>query len=300
MTLITELLSTQLKKAGVDLNNPDVKTFIEHPELSKIEAPEPVKAAFDGLFTVEGGKNNEELSRHFKAIHLNGVDSTLEDVIKGLSDTQKAELKALTLPDGKPDTLKRMRRAMEMVKETEAATYSEKIKNKDKVAEELQQKSIEWANKEIEYAKQLAKKDAEHNNTVTAMLIDNFFSGVEYGNSQEADVNIELSKTLLAKELAAKGAKIKRDGLKLKLLNAKSEETELAYMEGNKEIGFDELAKRMLAEKKMLKVSDPTPPAPKYPQYQPPAPALGQRQVDTSQFDSAIGDLQQNGAYQKV
>ena len=83
MATTGEVLSKLLTRAGVDVNSDNLKTVLGMPQLSEVQLPDEVAEQMNSRFlTVDDAKNNADLFNHFKAVHLNGVDAGLEELIK--------------------------------------------------------------------------------------------------------------------------------------------------------------------------------------------------------------------------
>lgn len=203
----------------------------------------------EDILTLDLARNNPDLKAHFHAQAFNGIDATIDELAKanGLSDDQIAELKA------EKATGKRLNLFNKLVNETYAAKIKDAGKDKSSTAQaEIDRLTAEAKAIKESYEAKLAEKEKSLNDT----LFNFEYDGV-LGKHQLA---VELSKDILRPQtlawIADKGAKVVRgeDG-KLKLVNAN--DPTLDFTLNNEKPSVDGLVSALLAEKKLLKVTEP-------------------------------------------
>jgi hypothetical protein len=251
MATIKDTITTLAKKAGIDVN--DAKYA---PLLAALagDIPDEIATAIDSnLFNVDIAKNHSALDKHFKVKNLNGVDAKIKAVASknGLTDEEVAEIFA------EPSSYERIELLNEKVKEKLQTTLGGSD-DKKKLIADIQKLNADIvaiktnSQKELQAAKEAAEND------VLNYAVDSHLQSQKYANEDiPVKVNATTANILLQNYLKEKGAKlVRRDG-ELVLINANS--PDLDYMENNQKVKFSDLTAKVLADNKLLKVSDPTP-----------------------------------------
>jgi hypothetical protein len=95
---IGELINSLAQKAGLAVDDANLKKLLEAPELASVQVPDEVGAALDtGLLSIEAAKNNHpDIKRKYFAEAFNGIDNQLIRLIETdtFSDEELAEIKA--------------------------------------------------------------------------------------------------------------------------------------------------------------------------------------------------------------
>jgi hypothetical protein len=235
---IGEAFTVFAKAAGLDL------TEAKYADILAIQGDMK-----EDILTIDLARNNPDLKAHFHAQAFNGIDATLDELAKtnGLTEEQITELKA------EKTTGKRLNLFNKLVTES----LNAKIKDAGKGNTQTAQAEIDRLTGELKtvketYESKLAEKDKSLNDTLFNLEYDGVI-----GKHQLA---VELSKDILRPQtlawIAEKGAKVVRgeDG-KLKLVNAN--DPTLDFTLNNDKPSVDGLVSALLAEKKLLKVTDP-------------------------------------------
>ena len=243
-TFISELA----KNAGYD----ETKLI----DLLSINAQIPddlVNAINSNLMTMDTAKNNIELKKYFHAQALNGVDAELKSVLSEieLDDENRSAIESET------STYKKVSKSLKLVKELQekkasATTKTEKTelqKEIDKLNNDIKALRNQSEEKEREYQSKLES-------TLTEYQLNSILSSKNYAlDGIPKDVLTQTAKNLLQSELAKKGVKIVRDNDNLKLVRAES--PDLDYRENNTPVNIGDFVDSVLANNKLLKVSDP-------------------------------------------
>lgn len=212
-----------------------------------------VNAVNSNLMTLDTAKNNIELKKYFHAQALNGIDAELKNVLSELEldDESKQAIESET------SSYKRVSKSLKLVKELEG----KKLQANTKGEKTELQKEIDRLNNEIKTTKvQMQEKESEFNtkleSTLTEYQLNSILSSKNYAfGDMPKDVLTLTAKNLLQSALTSKGVKIVRQNDNLKLVRA--EAPDLDYRENNTPVNIGDFVDRVLADNKLLKVSEP-------------------------------------------
>lgn len=250
---LKSLLQKLADKAGVDPAN---KEFLDL--LSKIDttADDSVYDSLDKFLTesmsLDIAKKHPEVKAHYQATVFNGID----DRIKSLSTEYGLDVADIEAIKAEPNSYEKVKLLTKFAK----AKVEKEFAGKGGEGKEALTKEIQKLNADI-----LAVKDASANEIKAAKeqsereiqdyAFESYLGSKKYANEEiPAEVNIMTAKNLTQSELQKLGAKlIRRDG-KLTLVNAAN--PELPFIKDNKEVSFSDLTDSILANNKLLKVSD--------------------------------------------
>ncbi len=250
-TLIKKLAA----KAGVKSDDPKLVELLS----VNAQIPDDIASALESLvpvgtdtLTLEAARNHPELLKHFNAKIFNGMDAKIFTLAEeyGLSDSDMDELKA------EKNSYEKLKLLNAKVSEKIEKKYSGKQADKQALLDEIKR-----LNNEVLDVKEGAKREhqtikSQAEADVVNYAIDSYLASKPFANKDiPLDVNVMTAKTLINKVLADKKAKIVRKGSELKLVN--SDDNALEHFENNKVISFRDLADSVLANNKLLQVSDP-------------------------------------------
>lgn len=233
-----------------------------------------INAVNSNLMTLDTAKNNIELKKYFHAQALNGIDAELKNVLSELEldDDSRQAIESET------SSYKRVSKSLKLVKELEA----KKLQANTKGEKTELQKEIDRLNNEIKTTKlQMQEKESEFNSklesTLTEYQLNSILSSKNYAfGDMPKDVLTLTAKNLLQSALTSKGVKIVRENDNLKLVRA--EAPDLDYRENNTPVNIGDFVDRVLADNKLLKVSE----------AEPKTVALQQQQITAPKTDNAF------------
>lgn len=97
--ILGDFLNNLAVKAGIKIDDADLKSLLSTPDLQKIQVPDNIASTIDSsLLSVDQAKNNHPaIAPHYKAQALNAVDVRLETIMNsaGLSQEVITELKGI-------------------------------------------------------------------------------------------------------------------------------------------------------------------------------------------------------------
>lgn len=259
---LTDFLDNVSAKVGKQ-NEQAIIDILSNANLTNINVADDVaNDIIKGLLTVESAKNNSDVKAHFTALALGSMDSEILNAIKTLelSEFEKeiSETKS---------TYEKHRKLFEKIKQANDTLKASQGKGEEN--EKVQKMLIERADE----INRLKKENSEFLKThvpmseikslkkanekqLTNYAINHVLSGVNYALTQTPkDVNMQLAKTLIEKELSGKAVVIRDEFGNLKL--KRYDDVSLDYYdETNKAVTFSDFANKVLADNSLLAVSD--------------------------------------------
>lgn len=244
---IGQLLANLAKKLNIDTTSDEWKEVVGiGVELDDDNAGKLEK----GLMTVEAAKSHKDVRNALRAETLNGLDSTLSDLVEELGievdDDFKAEKNSFT----------KVGKLARKIKEVEA----KKAGAGSKVDKEGYDKQLVDLNQQLKAAKQaLTDKEKEWNQTrendLTTFDIHKLLLGKNYALPKEMDPELKISTAFAAvnKELGQKGFQILRTETGLKMVN---KDGQPAFTETNDPVEVASFIDGTLARNKLLVTND--------------------------------------------
>ena len=248
MAAISKLLAELAKRAGVDL------TDAKYAPLLTIagDIPDEVDTAIQtNLFNIDAARNNNDLDKHFrgKALTIADKDILAAATKHGLTDDQINQLKT------EKNTYAKIGLLSDMVAEKITAALGDGG-DKKTLIEEAKKLNKDLADLRATAAQQLKEVQDGAENQILDYAVNSHFRSQSYANSEiPVEANSATARFLFDKTLKEKGAKLVRKDGELHLINASN--PDLDYMENNQPVKFTDLSKRILADNKLLKVTEP-------------------------------------------
>jgi len=255
---LQKLFENLAKKAGIDINEPEFKTALE--SIKDVQIKDETASEMESkLFDVETAKSNYDIKKHFTALALNGVDSELKSVIDEiLADNDDARNELY----GEKSTPKRVSVAIRKIKElTETKAKAEGKGDEGKAAkaqEQIDKLVSDFKTKESTFLQQIADKEKEKIEAITTLKKEVFFSGLKFANEFDIETNSLIAEQKINKALNEKGAKMVYNQQSGKFEMKRADDESLDYLdERNNKTSYEEFAKGVLTQNKLLAVSDP-------------------------------------------
>jgi hypothetical protein len=244
-----EHLNATFNKAGVDTDNPALVELIK--KVAALDISDELVTKFNTSYlTVEAAKSNSEIKKHFYAPALNGVDSEILNTIQELEIDE--DIKAEILAE--KNTYKRVNLLAKKVKELESKKSGATKGEKADLSKQIEALNGQIKEEKLNTAKLLGEKDKEYSDKLKNVYLTQKFSDpkLKYASELATQENFLLPKTILQKELAAKKLRVVIENEDLKL------ETEdgTPYFENNDKIEFTGFRDRVLAQHKLLEVTN--------------------------------------------
>lgn len=241
------VIADLLEKVGKDPNGEEYKAILG----IQSEIPEETVSAINGLMTEQAAKNNLSIKNHFIHSAYNPLDNEIHNQadLFELSDEDKDLLKS------EKSTGKKQKLLFNMLQNK----LKEKVKDKDpdsgKFKTEIENLRKQLSEKETEFNSKLSEKDSYHKNYVLGSKIESEFSKHPWSENYAPEMRSDLAKIALNKYLSSNGAKLALDEQNnLKIVKADNEELEY-FDNSNKKVTFTELAAKLMADNKFLRVS---------------------------------------------
>lgn len=258
MANVKEFISKLAKAAGMNPEtNEALKTLVENEALAKIEVDSTVDNFIcNTLMNEDAAKNNAKLADHFRAVMLNGIDKKLIDFSKDLElpDEVIAEITGIDKTVGKIDALKGKLRDLFEKKGTSKQSKEQFEIERKALNDRIAELTAEIPKIREEGKKQLSSHLKERDLT---QLLQSY----TYGLDIPKEAIIATAKTLLQNELSANkwqlDYNIDNTQNPFRLLT----DANLEAYKDNQPVTLKSLVDKVLSDNKLLKVSDPTPPA---------------------------------------
>lgn len=287
-----ELITSLANDAKVDLTDEEYKPFLAMAASYNEEIPDKLAAGIkNGLMTEDAAKNNSKVKDYFFGKFATHGDSILLKTLAqyDLPETDKAEV---SKGDG---VYNRFAILAAKVKELEAKKGGAKTGDKKELEDQIAALNKQLLDTKTEMASKLESVSGEKDKFWGEKLKNNelsrFFGDFEYGLDLPKEIMIGMGKQLLDRDLAAKGLVLIYDPEKPGDLGLTKQDGTIPY-DQNKPVTVKEIATRLLAENKLLKVSGAAPAAPNKPagaQPQPHVVSTGNAgAMDTSAYMNAV------------
>jgi len=294
MAILADVLNELGKRAK--LTPQQITDMISNAELTKITVPDDVSSSIlSNLLSPEIAAYNPEVKNAIKASLraelLDPVDREMEGFLGLVEDEEfSASWKQNKSTYDRIKTLKeKLQTAVEA--KVNAAKGSGTSKEAQRQIEEL---TAQIKRVEQEYQSKIQAQANEFAQREEGFVSDSYFGSFPYANDKiPVSANAKAAEYHIRDAAAKAGAKVvyNKDNRSLQIVNAN--DVSLPYIQNGAPVDFNTFATRLLAEAGMLKVNNPTPPAPQHPAPMPPQwqqqPQNG-RVRDTSQLEQAIAD----------
>jgi len=244
---LTELLKKAAIRGGIQITDEAFTSFLATlPE--GLEVPDTIATGINSLMSEADAKVNPEVKKHFYRSALDPVDTKLAEIAAefGLSAEQVEALKGEKNTYEKPNILKNA--IADLLKSNGKKTDSPEAKkqiedltaalNALKTEKEtaLQQLQSEFENERINYA------------------VNAQFGNYPWSDAYAPTLRPTVINAVLQQELAAAGAKIKRNSNgEIELVNANDET--LPYRHNNEPVAFSQFADGLMAKHNLIKTA---------------------------------------------
>lgn len=248
-----DFLNTLALTTNVDAT--ELTAFIDsNKDKLNIELPSELASQIQSkIITIDSAKHNLDLKKHFFAKALNGTDARITQLLDEyqLDDDAKSVLMA------EKSTMKKVELLTSKLKEA----YEKKASTTNVGKTASLETEIQSLNKQIldiknQYEDKIKGIHIDFENKQLDYSIKQFLAQKEYANIPDKDIAIDVAQRYLTSSLDSKGVKLINRNNKPTLVRA--DDTELDYMENNKQVDFNSFADKLLAEKGLLKVSNST------------------------------------------
>jgi hypothetical protein len=249
-----DFLNTMAAKTGLQ-NDPTFVAFLQaNPQLAGMELDDKVAVPMNtGLMSLDGAKNNTDVKKHFDALVLNAIDSKLNPLAAEYGATADFEAEKSTYKRIDILTQKIAAKIAEIKGSSADASKDAEVK---RLTGELQKMQQQLTTLTTDKDNEIANIKTAHAKEMLSTLIDINLSGKSYANKAvDAKTNLTIAKAILDAKLTERGALVVNEGGQLKLKNATAPELDFLD-EGNKPMDFAQFTDKVLADAKLLEVSN--------------------------------------------
>lgn len=272
-TTIGQFFQAQAKKAGVTFNEEQI-AFLNGGEVGRIIVPDDITTALDNnLLSIADAKNNHpDIKNHYTKATLDGVDGVITELLKDLTEEDKAEIL------GERSSYKRITLTANKLRALEAKKAGATKPEQKEIQAQIDALHAQLA------AEKKAKEDltSQHQQQLRQFQVDAKLEGLLAGyktiyDTLPAEVRNMTLKNLLQKELQDKDADLTIDD-KGNLVILKKDGSSF-YGENHQLVNPVQLAEQTFSRNKLLQV---TPPAGDTARPNPAQPAGGDSGKDTN------------------
>jgi hypothetical protein len=251
MAILADTIKKLLTKAGFDLNSETYRQLIGIKELVA-EIPDEVDQSLTTLMGLTEAKNNIDIKKHFKAEALDPFNNKVGGWLKeyGADDDT---IKAITEDANTYNKIETAIKKIAELKSKGGENKGDKAELERKINELSAALSKAATDAATDKANAVAQLVAQYDGEFTEMEINRTIGGKQLPGQFGLDVETKIAREFLNKELAKRGATIKKIDGKLKIV-AKDDNKMLIFDNG-KELDLDTLTDMALADNKFLKVS---------------------------------------------
>jgi hypothetical protein len=245
------LIQLLAEKAGVDTTDKSVVDLLSINAQIDEGLFNKLKGYLDSTLTIESAKHNPVVAAHFKSLALLPIDTELEKLMDEFEfdDEVKSELKS------EKSSYKRLGAIIRKIKELEQKRSEAKGSGKAELTNEINKLNQQILDLKKQYEDEINNLKQSHENDLLLFKIENELSKRQYSDALPEAVRIAAAKELLKKEFTEKGIKpVLNSNKSIKLV--RQDNTDLSYMENNKEVSFGEFVDKVLSTHAILKVSD--------------------------------------------
>lgn len=248
-----DFLNTMAAKIGAQ-NEQQLISLLSNSQLANVDIDDNLANRMNtGLMSLDGAKSSTDVKKHFDAMALNAIDAKLLPLAQAYGasadfDTEKSTYKRIDI------LAKKIEEQIAAAKGSSTdVTKDAEVKRLNGELQKLQQQLTSFT---TDKENEIATLKSSHAKQMLDTLIDIDLSGKAYANKAvDAATNLTIAKAVLNAKLAERGALVVNDGGKLRLKNSNAPELDLLD-EGNKPVSFASFADRILADAKLLEVSN--------------------------------------------
>lgn len=248
-----DFLNTMAAKIGAQ-NEQQLISLLSNSQLANVDIDDNLANRMNtGLMSLDGAKSSTDVKKHFDAMVLNAIDAKLLPLAQAYGasadfDTEKSTYKRIDI------LAKKIEEQIAAAKGASTdVTKDAEVKRLNGELQKLQQQLTSFT---TDKENEIATLKSSHAKQMLDTLIDIDLSGKAYANKAvDAATNLTIAKAVLNAKLAERGALVVNDGGKLKLKNSNAPELDLLD-EGNKPVSFASFTDKILADAKLLEVSN--------------------------------------------
>lgn len=248
--LIGEFLNTMASKLGLQ-QDPNLVSLLSNAQFANVDVNDDLANRFNtGLMSLEGAKNNSDVQNHFKPIILKAVDNQFETIAKqyGFESelaAEKSTYKRAEMIAGK----------IQALIDAEKGKGGQASEKENQLTQQIQQMQSQLQALSESKNSEIAQLKKAHEDQMLSMLINSELGDKPYANdSIPRNVNVMTARNLVDAMLKEKGVIAINDNGVLRLKQAAN--PTLDYVdEGYKPVSFASFADKILADSKMLRVS---------------------------------------------
>lgn len=253
MPTALDFINYQFKKAGVEISA-SLKEALNNPELTKVNIDDELtRKVNESLMTVEVAKENPIIKQHFKASALNPIDVVID---KLLTEYEVPEAEATAIRAEK-NTYEKLPSLFKSVKTQLEGKATKAVGDKASLIKTIEEKDATILANNAKYIAEKNQLIQENKLKELDWNLSGSLAGYNYSkNYGSREDAIALAKIKLERKLRTDNAKVilGTDG-QPKLVSATDEALE--YTRESQKISYREYVDKLVADEKMIEVTDP-------------------------------------------
>lgn len=244
--LLGDLLNNWAKLANV--SEDQLNDLLQIKEVATAEVNDDVANQLTSqILTKESARHNPDLRNHYFAQFNNGLDTMIERYVDGFDEDSRDEILS------QDKTTKKISRLIEKQKELVDKYKSQPAGKDDSKLKE----TIEGLNTEIRTLKESKEQEigqlkAQFEQQMLDRDVQGVLSSFNFADKYDREDALFLAKHKLNNAINEKGLQVTSNNGQLSLLTQDGQE----FYDNNQKVGFNDFANRVLAENKLLKVTN--------------------------------------------
>ncbi len=250
---VAELFNKIASKAGIPADHQAMKDILSNAEISKIMVPDTLSDELQaGLYNLESAR--AKLHPVIKAETLNLMDAEILSMASefGIDEETAKEIKS------SENTSKRIKALAGKIKDLEGKKAGADKGDKAEYTKQINDLKAQMADAIKAKDTEITQIKAQSENEITQFALRSKLASFAYAlDNVPKDVNILTANQLLTQSLSADDAVVAYDKTTGQMKLVKKDGTDF-YDKTNNKVDFNTYTERVLAQNKLLKVSDPS------------------------------------------
>jgi hypothetical protein len=260
---VGEFLNSIAILAGLPEDSAPLKMILSDGTLTKIEVPKDFQDMFTekykNMVTIESAKHNPDLKRHFTQAALAGIDTTIDRLAKEDFSMDDDYIATLRKHESTGKRLTEFAKKIKELTDKKSAAPDDSDKHK-KLTEEIRSLNQQIVEQKSKFDKEKVDIEATYIGHNRERVLNDLFQQFEYTESLPKQVQTDVARSIFNTKLKENNYKVAFDdkGNNPRLLTDQDTEVFIS----NKPVSINNYLETILAENKLLKVSNGKPAEP--------------------------------------
>lgn len=248
MTNLNVLLSSVLKKLGVDISTSKAQELLGNSALTTIQVDDSISNQLNkDFYTLDSALQNPEILSKARAEALNGVDTHLESIW----DSSGLDSDTITALKAEKKSMVKISKTVELIRAKEQKALQATGEDKQKLVGEINKLQNDIIQSKKEFDSKISEIESGRKLDKINWELDGVYGTFDYTTPIEKSLAVHSAKAVIAKITADKGIKFEMSdgGLVLKT------KMDTDYVEDNIKLTPKDFITKTLIENKFIKVS---------------------------------------------